>query len=224
MEDLIKKIKSKFLGTETFNVGFNNKSPVKGISRKASPLNEYSSQASFSGPGGAISTYGSLMKSHYGSPVIPDNAEMGDVYAKAIGQVGKMSGQLGAAFMEADARGWAPNIRKSSKKSVSRKSSSPLNQDDNDEGDGGTGDALGSDVSVKIDEQDFGIGDGGTDDALNTEISEDELTADENLTDQDKLLEFCTQNPNHSICKGRNTKTAFSEMNAVDRVNDLEWW
>jgi|TARA_R110002020_G_scaffold5620_2_gene23198 hypothetical protein len=217
MGNLIGKIKKDILGTNTFNVGFNNKSPVKGISRQASPLNVYTSSASFSGPGSATNTYGALMSSHYGSPVIPDNAEMGDVYAKAIGQVGKMSGQLGAAFMEAEERGWAPNTRKSSKKSVSRKSSSPLNQDDSE-----TSTALSSDVSAKIDEQDYGTG--GTDDALSGEPSEDDLKVDEDLTDQDKLLEFCTKNPNHSICKGRNTKTAFSDMNAVDRVNDLEWW
>mgnify|MGYP003677369614 CR=1 FL=1 len=209
MGNLIGKIKKDILGTNTFNVGFNNKSPVKGISRQASPLNVYTSSASFSGPGSATNTYGALMSSHYGSPVIPDNAEMGDVYAKAVGQVGKMSGQL--------ERGWAPNTRKSSKKSVSRKSSSPLNQDDSE-----TSTALSSDVSAKIDEQDYGTG--GTDDALSGEPSEDDLKVDEDLTDQDKLLEFCTKNPNHSICKGRNTKTAFSDMNAVDRVNDLEWW
>lgn len=222
MGNLIGKIKKDILGTNTFNVGFNNKSPVKGISRQASPLNVYTSSASFSGPGSATNTYGALMSSHYGSPVIPDNAEMGDVYAKAIGQVGKMSGQLGAAFMEAEEKAkegggdwWAQ--RRSSKKSISRKSSSPLNQDDNE-----TSTALSSDVSGKIETQDYGTG--GTDDALSGKPNEDDLNKDDNLTDQDKLLEFCTKNPNHSICKGRNTKTAFSDMNAVDRVNDLEWW
>ena len=135
---------------------------------------------------------------------------------EAEGKAGDANTASGALKGDDNYANWW-NARRSSKKSVSRKSSSPLNQDDSE-----TSTALSSDVSAKIDEQDYGTG--GTDDALSGEPSEDDLKVDEDLTDQDKLLEFCTKNPNHSICKGRNTKTAFSDMNAVDRVNDLEWW
>ncbi len=128
MGDILKKIKHNFLGQNNFSVGFNNNSPVKGISRKASPLNNYQSSANFEGSSGATSSYKNLMASHYGNPVVPDNKELGDVLSKAVGQFGYMgahvSDEIGKA-LGADGEGGSPWHRQAS----------PLNENGDDDPD-----------------------------------------------------------------------------------------
>jgi hypothetical protein len=234
MGDLIKKIKSNFLGKNSFSVGFNNRSPVEGISRKASPLNGYTpASASFDGAKGAISSYGALMQSNYGNPEVPDNADLGKVLSEAVGKVGKAAGQLGAAYTEAEAGAekgegggnwW--NQRRSSKKSVSRKSSSPLNQDDEVVN---SSDPVSTALTIEppnteivvVDDDD----DGGLTKTLKKQPTAEDLDSDENKTDQDKLIEFCTENPNHKLCTGRNVSKSWTDMTPTERINDprLKW-
>jgi len=254
MGDLIKKIKSNFLGKNSFSVGFNNRSPVEGISRKASPLNGYTpASASFEGASGATSSYKNLMASHYGNPEVPDNADLGKVLSEAVGKVGKAAGQLGAAGLEAKGKADAANVgidaaneaggfeegdegfteaahwwnaRRSSKKSVSRKSSSPLNQDDDD-----TNGDMGEAGEIQISEADNVEGANTAEDNYSSNTNEEldsKLPAknpDENKTDQDKLIEFCTENPNHKLCTGRNVSKSWTDMTPTERINDprLKW-
>ncbi len=123
---ILKKIKSNFLGQNNFSVGFNNNSPVKGISRKSSPLNNYQSSVGFEGSSGATGSYSDLMKSNYGSPEVPDNKELGDVLAKAVGQFSYMGAhvadEVGKAF-GADGEGGSPWHRQAS----------PLNENGDDD-------------------------------------------------------------------------------------------
>ena len=153
---ILKKIKSNFLGQNNFSVGFNNNSPVKGVSRKSSPLNNYQSSVGFEGSSGATGSYSDLMKSNYGSPVVPDNAELGDVLSKAVGQFGYMgahvSDEIGKA-LGADGEGGSPWHRQAS----------PLNEngdddpdnddkengDDNGDGENGEGDGTSTQNTVE---------------------------------------------------------------------------
>jgi hypothetical protein len=128
MGDILNKIRSNFLGQNNFSVGFNNNSPVKGISRKASPLNNYQSSASFSGPTSAVNSNMHLLSSAYGRPQVPDNEKMGEVLSDAVGQFGYMgyhvSDELGK-LLGADGEGGSPWHRKAS----------PLNENGDENGD-----------------------------------------------------------------------------------------
>ena len=164
---ILKKIKSNFLGQNNFSVGFNNNSPVKGISRKSSPLNNYQSSVGFEGSSGATGSYSDLMKSNYGSPEVPDNKELGDVLAKAVGQFSYMGAhvadEVGKAF-GADGEGGSPWHRQAS----------PLNEngdDDPDNDDEGNGD----------DNDDEGNGDD-NDDEGNGDDNDDEGNGESNGT------------------------------------------
>jgi len=134
---ILNKIKNNFLGQNNFSVGFNNNSPVKGVSRKASPLNNYQSNVGLEGSSGAIGSYGELMKSNYGRPVVHDNKELGDVLSKAIGQFGYMgahvSDEIGKA-LGADGEGGSPWHRQAS----------PLNENGDDNDDEGNGESNGT--------------------------------------------------------------------------------
>ena len=125
---ILKKIKNNFLGQNNFSVGFNNNSPVKGVSRKSSPLNNYQSSVGFEGSSGATGTYNKLMESNYGSPVVHDNSELGGVLSDAIGQFSYMGAQVSnevGKLLGADGEGGSPWHRQAS----------PLNENGDDDPD-----------------------------------------------------------------------------------------
>ncbi len=236
MSDLINKLKKNFLGTQTFNVGFNNKSPVKGVSRKASPLNGgYNpAQASFDGSKGAISSYGPLMESHYGQPEIPDLKDMGKILSESIGKWGKAAGQLGAAYAEAKEGADKEGGDWWDQDSLSRKSSSPLNQfgspyflpaKEDDEDNIGA-DVINSATSAELgDDEEVGkYGDGGMGRIIARDPGPDDGDGKE-PTDQDNLIAFCTKNPNNPLCTGKNVNKNWDAMSSSERINDprLQW-
>jgi len=211
MGDLIKKIKSNFLGKNSFSVGFNNRSPVEGISRKASPLNGYTpASASFDGSKGAISTYGALMNSNYGSPEVPDLANMGDVLSKAVGQFGYMAGTVANAVdsaigsakdakkantdagLEKGDKGFQNQsfLNQSTGGTLSRRSSSPLNQVPG---------------SIAYDPNN------------NSGLKP---------PDPDETIDPCKIDPNSVACTGKSyqRKATWDEMSAGARMQEMDWW
>jgi hypothetical protein len=198
---ILKKIKSNFLGQNNFSVGFNNNSPVKGVSRKSSPLNNYQSSVGFEGSSGATGSYSDLMKSNYGSPVVPDNKELGDVLSKAVGQFGYMGAQVSnevGKLLGADGEGGSPWHRQAS----------PLNEngdDDPDNDDKENGDDNGDGEN--------GEGDGTSTQNTNPDANEvqDNYVADDNSNLSTNLGQKVIDNNNTNAYKNAQYQSTWGE-------------